>query len=196
MKRPDNNTLTLWYCYVMFGVIATWCLHSFAHIRWVYTIWFTIPIACLIGSMIMSALMASVDREIERKTTVLQSIDVPGLGKLEQYAEHWSIVVPVKITETEAERMEINFYDLKEPPSNALLDVVRSVRDHYFENQQKLQNALRQEYAEDPIDFDDPDIFIEPDSTVEFMYGNTDGSDMGYSVCTKDWNVTDIYAGD
>lgn len=52
MKSPDKDTVHIWTCFILSGVLVSFALLGFAAIPMMYTVWFTVPICLALGAVV------------------------------------------------------------------------------------------------------------------------------------------------
>ncbi len=207
MKMPDRDTWIIWYTLIAFGVLASIVLAEFAEIRFLHSIWFTVPAFFASGNLLFNWWMRSIDKRIEKETTPIETKEVPELGIVKRLPGRWEIDLELKLHGEEAFSIPVSFEAESVGPSGRQVRLAKEFASKYSENRHEYLSQLKDYFASNgvPDDFgtvlvNDLSFHINPDGEpedIEICF-ETEGrySDMGYYLVLKDWNVVNVYGED
>jgi hypothetical protein len=206
MKRPDRDTLTIWYCLIALGVVTSLSLARFAGVRFFYSVWITVPAFLATGLLGLRWWLKSVDKSIAKATTPLQVRQAPGIGELKQLPDYWAVELEVAEGTGVVANLYVSIAADGRGPSERQLGLVRTLMEKYAQLKPVLLESLRTRTEPDEsanileqINCAEVSCNICPDGDREDLdvtFPVKDGSDMVYAVCLKDWQVVDVYGAD
>ncbi len=207
MKMPDRDIWTIVYSLIALAVLASIVLDSFAEIRFLHSIWFTVPAFFASGNLLFNWWMRSVDKRIEKETTPIETKAIPELGIVKRLPGRWEIDLELKLHGEKAISIPVSFEAESAGPSGRQVRLAKEFASKYSENRHEYLSQLKDYFASNgvPDDFgtvlvNDLSVHINPDGEpedIEICF-ETEGaySDMGYCLVLKDWNVVNVYGAD
>ncbi|MEO9931986.1 hypothetical protein [Rhodopirellula bahusiensis] len=202
-----NLIATIWYCLIAFGGIASFCLHEFAGVPIVHSLWATIPAFLVAGYVAMRWMDHALDESFRRINTPIQISTVAGLGELRQFPDRWEIKLCPDAPHSAIIERTILIDASCEGPTSEQLELIRQLPKQFASIESNIREELRSYFADmgAPEDYETVDFssvsahILSPNDEIdlEVWYSSIpEHGYMGYSVCLRDWKVHEIYGGD
>lgn len=204
MSKPDGNTLTLWYCFVAFGVVAAILLRGSTGMPLSHSVWWTVPLCFALGSFAVSRWERAVDRRIRKMRTPLQILDLPGVGRTTRYEYGWDIYVEL-VGETGMPRpVLVHMPAGNDGPTARQVQLLHDLPVRYSALRLAVLGRLALDLGSGaPVEtwLDGCGISVclfadgDPED-LEIVFDTPQGCDTQVVAAVKDWQVVDVYGSD
>lgn len=207
MKLPDKDTCTIWYCLIAFGVLTSFCLHQFASVSILHSIWVTIPTFLIAGYVALRWMNRSIDNSIRRANSPIHTSKIPDLGELRQFPERWEIALESTSGLSVDEPITLTIDAPDGGPTDQQFELARKFCQWYADSEEIIRVKLREFFENigapeeyETVNLNNMSVYIlspDDETEIEIWYETVpEYSDMCYTVCITDWHVCDIYGSD
>ena len=206
MRYPDRDTVQIWYCLIVLGIVASYALDQFAGIRFLYSVWISVPAFVLAGYYLSKCLLRSMERSIEAANTPLRSIDLPEIGRVYEYPDGWSIDLPFPLFNGEKQTIEVTIDAKPEGISAHQKTLLRALREEWPTMRPKIEKVINDLVLDlgvatpsDIVVNNETHVHVFKDDAeidLEILAPDKGNPEMNYIVELKDGAILDVYGAD
>ena len=201
---PDKDSLTIYYCFLAFGIVVSLCLSKFAGTSFLLSTCLIIPITLCFAFLSLKLLDWSAQNHVRRYGTPLEETNISGIGELRRYAEKWELQLGKQLDHNET---TFTIDVVGNAPTKSQLSLAKAFPEQYALKQASIQQAIRDfflgvEYLEGyatvdlanmTVHLNAPNEEIDLELTYETV---SEHDDMAYTVQLREWEVCDVYGHD
>lgn len=199
MNLPDRGTLGVWYHLLLLAIVTSIALAQFAEIRFLHSIWFTIPVWLIGGHSLWRWWFRAIDNRAAQAAAPLETRIIAGLGELKRFPDRWDCVVTIDQPGGPQLSIDVAIDADDEGPSRRQLGCLREFKRRFLDMRPQLLDELNKAF---PTSFDEinPDgLCLEvsadrDDSDLEVCFFDHEGPDGMLYICElKNWQVVGVY---